>query len=311
MLRHFVCGIIMVFVGGIFAGCASTSRQTITEEQSSSTLTFRKGDARVVTYNIKPPVNSGLPVESGDYFHPFTTPAGEVLTDFTPTDHKHHRGVFLAWVEMHGEKDADFWGWGEHAPIKQRRVEVVEIDEIKTKSDRASFVANCEWRAEGTVLMNEELKSELSISPQGNVLDLTYTFVPLSNITLSQWAFSGFCLRTKKEGEVAYYSPKGPASYPNPSHLKPESDWPDESWYAAQLKMPNGKVMGGAVINHPSNPKTMWHNHRDIRMINPCIVAPQAVRLKKGVPLTLRYRVVAFDGPVPTKFLNELAGKWK
>ena len=120
MLRHFVSGVTMVLIGTVFAGCASTSKQTITEEQSSSTLTFRKGDARVVTYNIKPPVNSGLPVESGDYFHPFTTPAGEVLTDFAPTDHKHHRGVFLACVEMHGEKDADFWGWGEHAPIKDR-----------------------------------------------------------------------------------------------------------------------------------------------------------------------------------------------
>jgi len=281
------------------------------EEQSSSTLTFRQGDKRVLTYNIRPPVNSGVPVESGDYFHPFTTPSGEVLTDFSPPDHKHHRGIFLAWVEMHsGETDADFWGWGEHAPTKGRRVDVEQIDEIKTQKDQASFVASCEWRAEGAVLLNEELRAELKTLPRGNVLQLTYKLTPFSDITLSQWAFSGFCLRVRREGDVTYYSPAGVATLPNPNHLKPESDWPDDKWYAAILKLPNTKTIGGAVISHPSNPKTLWHNHRDIRMINPCIVAPNAIQLRKGTPLLLRYKVVAFDGAVPTDLLNQQAGSW-
>ena len=76
----------------------------------------------IVTYWYERPEDSKLPVESGCYFHPLHTPKGVVVTDVAPPDHPHHRGVFLGWVEMHGKKDADFWGWGEHAPVKGRQI---------------------------------------------------------------------------------------------------------------------------------------------------------------------------------------------
>ena len=154
------------------------------------------------------------------------------------------------------------------------------------------------------------IKIRTEADDRGNILDLTYTLTPRSDIKLSRWAFSGFCLRTTREGTVSFHSPKGIVTLPNPSHLKPESDWPDEKWYASQTQLPNGKTIGGAVFNHPENPATLWHNHRDIRMINPCIVAPREIELKKNVPLVLRYRVIAFDGLVPTDFLNQQASAW-
>jgi hypothetical protein len=92
--------------------------------------------------------------------------------------------------------------------------------------------------------------------------------------------------------------------------LKPESDWPDAPWYACTVKLEGG-LAGAAIINHSSNPPTLWHNHRDVRMINPCIVAPAEVNLKKGQPLRLRYRVVTFDGEVPTAALNTLAAEFR
>src|SRR5688572_19601834 len=61
----------------------------------------------LISYQLKAPPDAGLPVESGGFFHPMTTPSGTVVTDLAPADHRHHRGVFLAWVEMHGAKDAD------------------------------------------------------------------------------------------------------------------------------------------------------------------------------------------------------------
>src|SRR5687767_14616896 len=130
-------------------------------------VVVKSGNAELLRYHLKKPADVKLPVDSGGYFHPLTTPSGVVVTDVAPADHPHHRGVFLAWVEMHGAKDADFWGWGEHAPIKDRRVEVVEIDEIETRSDKASFRASCDWKAEGTVLINEELHSEFRTDPRG------------------------------------------------------------------------------------------------------------------------------------------------
>ena len=67
---------------------------------------------KYLQYNVKKPADSKLSVESACYFHPFSTPSGAVITDVAPADHKHHRGIFLAWYDMKGKKDGDFWGWG-------------------------------------------------------------------------------------------------------------------------------------------------------------------------------------------------------
>ena len=65
--------------------------------------------------------------------------------------------------------------------------------------------------------------------------------------------------------------------------------------------------MGVAVVNDAQNPAATWHNHRDLRMLNPSITAPAAVVLKANVETMLRYRVVAFDGDVPEALLGKLA----
>ena len=64
------------------------------------------------------------------------------------------------------------------------------------------------------------------------------------------------------------------------------------------------------MIDHPKNPPSLWHNHRGVRMLNPCIVAPGEVQLKAGEPLVLRYRVVAHDGQTPREVLDRLAKEW-
>ena len=47
-------------------------------------------------------------------------PSGERAVDFAPGDHRHHRGVFLAWHATEGQKPADFWGWGKFTPTDGR-----------------------------------------------------------------------------------------------------------------------------------------------------------------------------------------------
>jgi len=278
------------------------------EIQRNDTMVQARQDGRpVFTYNLRPPPNSGLPVEAGGYFHPLLTPGGTVVTDFVPSDHKHHRGLFLAWVEMHGPKDADFWGWGAHAPIKDRRI---VNRSVTTKPD--GFTARNDWSAEDTVMVEEELVATATAKAEAgvNLLDLTYRLTPKSDLTLARWAFSGFCLRVRKDGDIRISSPDGLVKLPNPAHTKPASDWPDAPWYACEQTLPDGKQIGAAVFNHPSNPPTLWHNHRAVRMINPCIVAPGEVKLTAGKPLVLRYRVVTFDGALPTTQLNALAASF-
>ena len=78
-----------------------------------------------------------------------------------------------------------------------------------------------------------------------------------------------------KAGDLlAVISPKGEVDLPNPVHTEPESDWPSESFYAYTVDFGEQTVVTVAVIDHPENPPTLWHNHRALRMLNPCITAP-------------------------------------
>jgi len=133
----------------------------------------------------------------------------------------------------------------------------------------------------------------------------------VSDLTLSRWAFSGFCVRVRKDGKLEAQGPSGAISLPNPKHTEPETDWPASPWYGYTITIPDGAVVGAAVIDHPENPRSLWHNHRDVRMLNPCIVAPAPVIMKAGTPLVLRYRVVIHDGPAPGALLDKLTRDWK
>jgi hypothetical protein len=263
----------------------------------------------IMCYQMERPRGSQLSVESGCFFHPLTTPAGVSLTDVAPVDHRHHRGIFLGWVEMRGRKNADFWGWGEHAPTQDCRIVSRGISGVWQKRSAAGFRAHSDWLAGDDPLVKEELEVEVKVSEAAHVLDLTYRLRTDEDLTLAQWAFSGFCVRARKDGAVVAHAPGKAVELPNPDHLKPESDWPDAPWYAYSLTLPGNILAGVAVMSHAKNPPTLWYNHRDIRILNPSITAPGQVTMKARKALVLRYRVVAFDGPVPRPLLDSLAAE--
>ena len=262
-----------------------------------------ESDRVVLGYQFEKPANSKLAVESACYFHPFTTPKGVVVTDVAPSDHLHHRGIFLAFVEMQGAKKADFWGWGEHAPKKDRKIVNELVSGLEANADSAGFEAVNLWQAEGETLIREELSCKVSRKEMAHILDVQYQLEPKANLTLAQWAFSGFCLRVRNAGKLTSFGPEGEVKLPNPNHMQPKSNWPDARWYAYELELPEGTVTAG-VASPAANPPTTWHNHRQTRMINPCIVAPAAVDLKGGKPLKLSYKVVLADGPCDVQGLS-------
>jgi len=88
------------------------------------------------------------------------------------------------------------------------------------------------------------------------------------------------------------------------------SDWPAAPWYGYTFRLAHDKVAGVAVLNHPGNPPSLWYNHRDARMLNPCIVAPTELTLKALESLLLHYRVVVHDGPTPRDLLNRFYTQW-
>ncbi len=265
----------------------------------------------VFSYMTKKPAETNLTANSVCCLYPVFTPGGERAVDFAPGDHRHHRGIFLAWHATKGKQPADFWGWGEFAPTENRVIENREVKLAEADAEHAVLEVKNDWTVDGNVMIVEEATVATCDREGVTVIDMKYCLTPQEDVTLMETAFGGFCVKGRKEGKAYYADPNGKVDLPNPHHLKPETDWPASPWYDYVIALEGGKTIGVAVVDHPKNPPSTWHNLLPIAMVNPCIVAPGAIELKKGEPLVLRYRVVVHDGAEPTELLNKLAEEYR
>lgn len=283
---------------------------TLTPDEHGMVLRTPEGRT-VFRYMTKKPADTALTANSVCCLYPLNTPSGERVVDFAPSDHRHHRGVFLAWHSMRGKEKADFWGWGSWAPTKGRVIKNRSVKLLEADSGHATLEIRNDWLVEGEVMIGELLKTAARKAKGAYVIDLDYQLRPAVDVTLDQTAFGGFCVKARKDGKGVYTSPAGEVKLANPHHLKPESDWPAADWYDYTVELNSGKTIGIAVLDHRDNPPTTWHNLASIAMVNPCIVAPAPVTVKKGHALRLRYRLVVHDGPAPVELIEKLSGQWR
>jgi len=293
-----------------FWGIAGEGVYTLGKDDLGATLKAPDG-REVLRYATKKAPDSKCTASSACFFHPVNTPSGLAVTDHAPDDHRHHRGVFLAWYAVRGAKDADFWGWGQFAPTKGRVIENRGIELASADKQKAELAIRNAWLADGEVMLNEELTAAVRQQDVATVVDLTYKLTATADTKLDQSSFAGFSVRCRKDGEFRYWGPEGEAKLPVPHYLKAETDWPAADWYGCTIAFKDGKTVGAVVIDHPDNPPTKWHNNRGVWFINPCITAPGPITLKKGEPLTLRYRLVAHDGPTPAELVKSLTSEWR
>ena len=91
----------------------STEEFNVTCDKNDKNLIVKVGDKTVLQYNhamIPSPVKREPFWKHNAHIHPVYNPAGQVLTDDFPPDHKHQRGIFFAWVKTTFKgKELDFW----------------------------------------------------------------------------------------------------------------------------------------------------------------------------------------------------------
>jgi hypothetical protein len=310
-IHHWLLLSLFVLLSAVRGTAAAEARYTLTPDEHGMILKTPAGKT-MFAYMTQKPAESNLTANSVCCLYPVLSPSGVRVVDFAPGDHRHHRGVFLAWhATTCGRDRADFWGWGSWAPTEGRVIRNRDIKLAETGADRAVIQVKNDWMIGDRVVVEEQ--SEIAASEQRGVyvIDLDYRLLPKVDFRLDQTAFGGFCVKARQDGQADYFNPAGKVSLPAPHHLKPETDWPAETWYDYVIQLDSGETVGTAVIDHPDNPPSTWHNLKAIAMVNPCIAAPAAVERKAGEPLRLRYRLVIHDGPVPTDLLNELAQSWR
>lgn len=305
-----------LFGAGVLIGRASGAAEQAKKApelafaRTEDALRLTYGPREIIRYQLKPPGMGASGVPSGCYFHPFSTPSGTVITDVGPSDHRYHRGVFLGWVEMHGRQDADFWGWGEHAPVKDRQIVHRSLEAKPPSLGYARIRALNDWMAGKERMLAEDLRAGVTFQDGATLLNYAVQLTPAVETKLARWAFGGFALRTRKDGELIPIGPEGEVKRAAPQHTDPASNWPDAPWYGLHLKLSDGKQATVAVVGRKENPPTTWHVVAGIGLVNPCITAPAAFVLRPDQPQVLRYRVALFDGPPNLPVINRLAESW-
>ena len=246
---------------------------------------------------------SGLIVPSVSYFHPLRTPSGVSVTAFAPKPHPYYRGVFMGYVDTLGVRAANFWGGG-GGPIKGSATVNRSTTDLAEGSP-ARFRAKSQWQYEGTPLVDEDLAAAMQVDGPATVLDLTYTLTAIADHRLAHCNVGGLALPLRYDGQLTAHGPSGPVALASSVYRENSTNWPAAPWYGYTVQLPEATV-SAAVIDHPANPETRWHCALGARVINPNITTEHEVVLKAGVPLKLRYRVVALDGP----FDAARMGKW-
>ncbi|MGB2866062.1 MAG: DUF6807 family protein [Sedimentisphaerales bacterium] len=326
----------VAMVSSVVSGCAGSLEAAGQTKASYSLAPDKHGvvlkapnGKTVFRYMTKKPKKTNLAASSVCCFHPLNTPSGQRLTDLAPGDHHHHRGVFLAWHTMtfrekadfsvfgptgptHGWNinRADFWGWGEFAPVQGRVIQNRNVKLVRADAEEAELEIQNDWIIKGRTMMTEVTLATVREQNGVYIIDLDYQLKPAADLTLDHTAFGGFCVRARNDGDSDYATANGKVNLPDPHYSVPELNWPAEKWYDYTIKLNNSKTIGVGVIDHPDNPPATWHNPRYVWMVNPCIVAAEPLKVSKGKTLNLRYRLVVHDGPTPVELLKKLSSRW-
>jgi hypothetical protein len=295
-------------------------------------MRLKTPDGRIVLeYLTKKPDNSGLTSPSAACFHPVNTPTGERVTALAPDDHPHHRGIFLGWhdsefrapanLDNYGPHrpiralnitKADFWAWGEYAPREGRVIENRGVKLLNADSGHAEIEIHNEWTVRNRKMLDEINIATVAERDGVYVLDLEYRLSPLADYVLNRASFGGFDVQGRKDGESYYANAKGKVELPDPHYSLPDLNWPPAPWYDYSIRLKGSqKTVGFAVIDHPLNPSTTWHNSTHLWMLNPVITAGGPFTIRQGETLRLRYRVVIHDGDTPATLLEKLAAEWQ
>jgi hypothetical protein len=264
-------------------------------------------------------------------FHPVNTPTGEPVTALAPDDHPHHRGLYFGWhdsefrspvnLDTYGPNKplralnitkADFWGWGAFATREGRVIETRDVKLAQADASRASLEIRNDWTVRGRKMLDEVNTAVVTERDGVYVLDMEYRLTPTVEYVLNRASFGGFNVQGRKDGDSWFSSSNGKLDLPDAHYSLPDLNWAPQPWYDFSIRLKaSGKVVGFAVMDHPTNPYTTWHNSSHLWMLNPVITAGGPFTIPGGHTLRLRYRVVVHDGDAPIPLLEKLSAEWQ
>lgn len=287
--------------------------QKVKVKIDSNEVSFTEGIDRILCYQFAEKSIDGTSVYS-NYVHPLYNLDGSVLTENTPPDHPHHRGVFWAWHQLYiGDKRIGD-GWER----KDLHWDVVNIKTKKEKKGGKTIQATIEW------------KSPLRIDGKGNEKAIAQEITTIKvfpktehyrqiNFTISLRAlepnmriggsedakgYGGFSPRIKLVKGIQFTGADGIVE---PNNLPVKADgWLDISGAIGQ----NNSLAGLTILCHPNNPgfPNPWILRSERSMQNAVYPYPGAipVPLSQTTPTTLQYALLVHDGDATTLDIQKI-----
>jgi hypothetical protein len=240
----------------------------------------------------------------GGYIHPLMTPAGVLVTDDYPGDHRHHHGIWSAWAHTHFEgREMDFWNMGGGSAK-------VDFESLVSSWDgpvHAGFRTHhlfTDLKGAKTALKEEWIVTVYRTSsgaPTAFLFDLdsSQEAASASPVNLDQYLYGGFAFR----GSAQWRS--GATFLTSEGKDRGSGDGTTARWCYMGGKV-DGKMAGYAVLGHPSNfraPQPMRINPTDPYFsFSP--VKPGGFPILPGKPFLSRFRFVVTDGEPDKAFFD-------
>jgi hypothetical protein len=274
-------------------------------------VAFTIGASTVFRYRTvgKLPPGIGAAYLRGGYVHPLYTPAGVLVTDDYPGDHRHHHGIWSAWAHSSFQGDSiDFWNMGQgtakvdfdallgtwngpvHAGLKTRHL----FTDLLAKPPKTAL--NEQWTL--TVY-----RTHATSPPPYYLFDLDSVQETASDLPLMllQYRYGGFSFR----GHAQWGGAGGAQFLTSEGKTRGDGDGTNARWCYIGGKV-DGKPVGYASLGHPSNyraPQPVRINPTD-PFFSFAPVRDGGFPIVPGKPYTSRFRIVVTDGP-PDKALLE------
>jgi hypothetical protein len=300
--------------GCLAAACLSASAAraagglAVAEDAASGRYTVTDGGRPVLVYNFGlVPVPAGVSgkyaVARGDYVHPLYGPEGEVLTkDYSP-DHPHHRGLYWAWPEVTWKGETRDL----HA-LQGVFARPVRIARQEAAGGCAVLEAESVWKwGDAEPIVGE--RATISVAPlkEGRrAIDFALRFEALADgVTLARRGrshYGGFNCRLSAR-----------ASQTIVTHADTNRS-PAEAWACLTGVPPLGKgPVSVVLLQDPANPGYPgdWVQYPNLNWLQPTFPASgTAFELRRGQPLTLRFRVVVSAAEPSAETLRLLAAEY-
>lgn len=257
--------------------------------------------------------------ETKPYFHPLTLPDGSVLTGERPDDHPWHLGAWYSWKYLNGK---NFWEEDEKGRPLDGVSEVASVTFLPHDDFSAEIHLHVDYVTHaGMHLMREFRRIDLS-SPNekgGYRVDSQHRFVAQQDTVINRYYYGGYSLRMLKGARLDWHfmdaagnSWTGGQTTIQPREDSPSLTGPASPWVTFVDNV-EGRSMGAAIIDHPSNPRhpTHWLVIPDMPFFSPIIHWDSDLSLTSGEELTLGYSLVIWADRDATEFVEAAYAKLK